>query len=330
MATSPNSNPDRLRARGNPIKKAGLGQRLQQELQYFLKTKELFVLCILPLLVLFLFSYFPILGTFIAFKNINFAEGLLKSPWCGWDNFKFYFSSQDAFRTTRNALVMNLSFIAATTAIAVFCALKLYRLTRRFVKLFQTVMFIPYFLSWVVISYVVYVFLNPEYGLFNNILKHFGLAGVNWYNDPTYWPLILLFWYLWKNVGYTTIIYYTGLLGIDQSYYEAAAIDGASNFQKTVKITLPLLSPLITIMVLLSIGRIFFSDFGLFYFVPKDSGMLYPVTDVIDTYVYRSLRVTGDIGMAAAAGFYQSLVGLILVLVSNKIVKLFNKDNAIL
>lgn len=300
-----------------------------REIKYFGKTRELFLLSLIPLIILLIFSYFPILGAFVAFKNINYAKGLLGSPWCGLDNFKFFFTSQDAFRTTRNTLLMNLSFIAATTVISIFCALKLYNLTRKYVKVFQTVLFIPYFLSWVVISYIAYVFLNPEYGLFNNILKHFGLQGMNWYNDPTFWPLIMLFWYLWKNVGYTTIIYYTGLLGIDHSYYEAASIDGASNFQKTTQITLPLMAPLITLMVLLSIGRIFFSDFGLFYFVPKDSGMLYPVTDVIDTYVYRSLRVTGDIGMAAAAGFYQSLVGFLLVLLSNRVVRMFNKENAI-
>jgi putative aldouronate transport system permease protein len=309
--------------------KKSSNHRLVKEFKYFLKTKELFILCLVPLIILLVFSYFPILGTFIAFKNVNYTKGLFGSPWCGFDNFKFFFTSQDAFRTTRNTLLMNLSFIAATTVLSIFCALKLYNLTRKFVKTFQTVLFIPYFLSWVVISYVAYVFLNPEYGLFNAFLKFCHLPVMNWYNDPTWWPLILLFWYLWKNVGYTTIIYYTGLLGIDPAYYEAASIDGASNFQKTMKITMPLLAPLVTLMVLLGIGRIFFSDFGLFYFVPKDSGMLYPVTDVIDTYVYRSLRVTGDIGMAAAAGFYQSLVGFILVLLSNRIVKMFNKENAI-
>ena len=196
----------------------------------------------------------------------------------------------------------------------------LFELSRRAVKVYQTALFFPYFLSWVVVSYVTYALLNPQMGVINHVLARFGIAEINWYMEPKYWPVILCVAFLWKNVGYSTLIFFTGLMSIDKSYYEAAAIDGASQSQQIRHISIPLLTPLIILIVLMQIGKIFYSDFGMFFFLTA-IGALYDTVDVIDTYVYRALRVTGDVGMATAVGLYQSFVGLVLVLIANWVVR---------
>jgi putative aldouronate transport system permease protein len=284
-----------------------------------------------PATLLFLvFSYAPMLGIVIAFKRLRVDKGFLGSPWVGFDNFRFFFESQDAWRITRNTVLLNSLFILVGLAVALALALMLFELRNRLaLKFFQTVFFFPFFLSWVVVGYMLYAFLNIELGIGNSLLKFLGLSPVSWYTSPEYWRFILVFIHVWKSSGYFAVIYYSGILGIDEEYYEAAAIDGANKLQVIFKIILPLLSPVITVVVLLQIGKIFFADFGLFYFTTRDIGNLYPTTDVIDTYVYRSLRVTGDIGMASAAGFYQSIVGFLLVVVSNLVVRKTNPDNAL-
>lgn len=302
---------------------------IRNEVKYLKLNKELLFLGLPGILLIFIFAYLPMIGIVIAFKDFNYAKGLWGSDWVGFKNFEFFFTSQDAFRVTRNTLLLNIDFIIIGLISSVAFALMLYELSRRATKVYQTVMFFPYFLSWVVVGYIVFALLNMELGGVNTLLKELGFEPIQWYAKPKYWPVILTLAYLWKNVGYYSIIFYTGLMGLDSSYYEAAAIDGASKLQQIRKITIPLLMPLIIMMVLLQIGRIFYADFGMFYFLPKDSGVLYPVTDVIDTYVFRSLRVVGDLGMASAAGLYQSVVGFILVMVSNKIVKKINEENAI-
>jgi ABC-type polysaccharide transport system, permease component len=268
-------------------------------------------------------------GLIIAFKKIDYSKGIFGGDWVGLDNFKFFFESMYAFRVTRNTILLNFLFIIIGTLCAIVFALLLYELSRRQVKTFQTILFIPYFLSWVVVGYVSFAMLNPSYGVINQFLNAIGMQPIEWYSEPKFWPWILLFSYLWKNIGYTSIIYYTGLMSIEPSYYEAAAIDGASKIKQMTYVSIPLLIPLIAILTLLNIGRIFYSDFGLFYFIPRDSGMLYSAVDVIDTYVYRALRVTGDIGMASAVGLFQSVVGFVMVMVSNKIVKVIDEDSAI-
>lgn len=292
-------------------------------------SMNLFILSLPALISIFVFAYLPMFGLFIAFKNINYSKGILQSDFVGLDNFKFFFESQDAFNVTRNTILYNLSFIAIGLFLGVILAVLLYELSHRAVKIFQTVLFVPYFLSWVVVGFVAYIFLNPQVGLLNQLMQLLGKEGVNWYSQTWIWPFVLVFFSLWKILGYNTIIFYTGLMGIDASLYEAADIDGASIFQQRLHITLPLLKQLIIIMAILSIGRIMFADFGLFYFIPKDTGMLYEVTDVIDTYVYRALRVTGDIGMSAAASFYQSLIGFLLVFATNAVIKKISPEDAI-
>lgn len=284
-----------------------------------------------PALILFLiFSYLPIPGVYAAFMRLRFDTPFFLNQFVGFKNFSFLFASADAWRITRNTLGLNFAFIVFGISIAILFALLLHEiLSKRAVKAYQTVMFFPYFLSWVVVSYVLYVFLSENYGLINSILQFFGLAKVKWYITPGYWPGILIFMNVWKYVGYNCVIFYGGIMGIDPEYYDAAAVDGATKKQMMTRITLPLLTPLIVMLTLLAVGRIFYADFGMFYFLPKNMGMLYPTTDVIDTYVFRSLMATGNLGLAAAAGLYQSICGLLLVLASNFVVKKINPENAI-
>lgn len=287
---------------------------------------------VLPGTLWFLFfSYLPMIGTVIAFKEYRFSKdgflaSIVNSKWVGWDNFKFLFTTNDAYLITRNTLLYNMAFIVVGLILSVLLAVVLSEITnKKLAKLYQTGMFLPYFLSWVVVGYFAFSFLSSERGLLNEI---FG-SHISWYSESKYWPFILIFVYLWKAVGYNSVVYLAAIMGIDKSLYEAAMIDGASKFQQIRNITLPLLSPIITIMTLLAIGKIFYADFGLFYQVPRDSGTLYSVTNVIDTYVYRGLKTTGEIGMSTAAGLYQSVVGFVLVITSNYIVRRFDKDSAL-
>ena len=288
----------------------------------------LFVLALPGLVMLLAFYYAPLFGLIIPFKRIDYAKGIWGSDWAGFRNFEFFFKSQDAFRVTRNTLALNFTFIVLTLVLALILALILFELSRKQVKVYQTAMFIPYFISWVVASYVLYALLNPIYGMLPSFFKSLGREVPNFYYTPRYWPFILSLAYIWKTGGYMTLLFYAALMGIDPTQFEAAAIDGANKPQITMRISIPFLGPVIILLAILQIGRIFYSDFGMFYFLTRDSGALYATTDVIDTYVYRALRVTGDIGMASAAGLYQSAVGFVLVLGSNLIVRRINKESA--
>jgi putative aldouronate transport system permease protein len=289
----------------------------------------LFVLAVPGLLFLLAFYYAPLFGLVIPFKRMNYAKGIWGSDWIGFKNFEFFFKSQDAFRVTRNTMVLNFSFIIITLILTVALALLLFELSGRKVKVYQTAMFMPYFISWIVASYVLYALLNPLMGVIPHTLKALGLEVPNYYTTPKPWPFILMTAYVWKNAGYMTLLFYASLMGIDAAQFEAAAIDGANKLRIVFHISIPFLIPVITLLVILQIGKIFYSDFGMFYFLTRDSGALYSTTDVVDTYVYRALRITGDIGMASAAGLYQSAVGFLLVLGSNLIVRWINRESAI-
>jgi len=294
------------------------------------KTKDLTIMLSPGLLLIIVFCYLPILGLILAFKDFKYDKGILGSDWVGFKNFKFFFTSLDGWRVTRNTIGLNLVFIITILIFALFLALILYEITNKtMIKTYQTILFFPYFLSMAVVAYIAYAFFNIDLGLLNKIAVKIGIEPIIWYASPKLWVYILPFINLWKNAGYFVVIYYAGLMGIDSSYYEAASIDGANKLQTILKVTIPLLSPIIIIMMLLQVGRIFYSDFGLFYLVTKDTGILYSTTDVIDTYVFRALRVTGDVGIASAVGFYQSIVGFILVLCSNWLVRKFNSDSAL-
>ncbi len=301
-----------------------------------LNRNKAMLFMVMPATLWFIFfSYLPMIGTVISFKEYRvspdgFLASIANSKWVGFDNFKFLFSTEDALVITRNTLLYNAVFIVAGLVLAVALAIVLSEIAnKRLAKLYQTGMFLPYFLSWVIVGYFVYSFLSFDRGMINNIAKALGKDPTQWYSEPAYWPLILILVFLWKSIGYNSVVYLASIMGIDRSLYEAAMIDGANKWQQIRNITLPMLTPLMTIMTLLAVGRIFYADFGLFYQVPRDSGTLYSVTNVIDTYVYRGLKTTGEIGMSTAAGLYQSFVGFVLVITSNFIVRKFNKDNAL-
>jgi putative aldouronate transport system permease protein len=291
---------------------------------------QLTVMCVPVLLLIALFNYLPMFGLVIAFKNYRFDKGIFGSDWVGLANFEFLFRSGQIINVIKNTLIMNFSLIILGTVVSVVLALLLYELTHKFIiKTYQTIIFIPFFLSWVVVTYISYAFFNESFGILNKIIASFGLQTISWYAESNLWPFILVIVGTWKGLGFGTIIYYSALMSIDNEYFEAASIDGASRLRMMWNISLPFLTPLITILTLLGVGRIFYSDFGLFYFLPMQSGLLQDTTQVIDTYIFRSLRVVGDIGMSSAANFFQSVIGLILILASNYIVSRKNPDNAL-
>ncbi len=303
--------------------------KLSRELKHFRKNKELFFLTLPAVLFVFVFSYLPIGGILLAFKDFQYNLGIFGSKWIGFTNFKFLITSNNLQRVTKNTLLMNMLFIGFTLLVSLSFAFILNEVSKRLVKVYQTIIFFPYFLSWVVVSYLVLAFLDMDFGFLNIILKQFNIEAKYWYNEPQHWPAILVLVAIWKNAGYNALIYYTALVGIDPQYYEAANLDGASRMQQIRYIAIPFITPLISILLLLSIGTIFYSDFGLFFQVTKNSQALYPTTDVLDTYVYRMLTKTSDIGMATAAGLCQSILGFITVLLSNALVNRFNPDNSL-
>ncbi|MEC0244594.1 ABC transporter permease subunit [Paenibacillus chitinolyticus] len=307
-----------------PVRKRTFRKKLK-------RYRMLFLLMVPGIAYLLLNNYLPMLGIIIAFKDINYAKGILASEWVGLKNFEYLFTTSDAFIITRNTLLYNAAFIAVNTFLAVALAILLHEVRHKLLKkFFQSAMLLPYFLSAVIVAYLVYSMLSQEYGFINKfILAPLGLDPVAWYMEPKYWPYILTLVSIWKGVGYLSIVYIAAIIGIDHEYYEASTIDGATKWQQIKHITLPLILPVITIMTLLQIGRIFYADFGLFYQIPMDSGPLLPVTNVIDTYVYRGLMQLGDIGMSSAAGLYQSVVGFVLVLLSNLAVRKLDRDNAL-
>ena len=291
----------------------------------------LYLMMLPALLYLLINNYIPMAGMVIAFKKLNFAKGIWASPWAGLKNFKFLFASKDAWIITRNTLLYNVAFILVNMVIGIAIAILITEIRNtKLKKIYQSAILLPFLMSMVILSYIVYALLSAENGLVNNpILPLFHIVPIQWYQKPKYWPAILIIANCWKGVGYGCLIYIASLIGIDPSFYEAARLDGASKWQEITKITLPSLVPTIITLLLLSIGRIFYSDFGLFYQVPMNSGVLFPTTNVIDTYVYRALIEQGNISMSSAAGVYQSLVGFCVVMLSNWIVRKVDKDQAL-
>ncbi len=276
-------------------------------------------------------SYLPMFGVFLAFKDFNYFKGIFGSDWNGFDNFTFLFKTRDAWIMTRNTIAYNAFFIALGTVMAIFTAILMSELGKRFrIKYFQSALLLPNLLSWVVIGYIGYAFLNADTGFINNTLyKNIGLQPISWYSTPGPWPFILTLVYLWKSLGINSVIYMASISGIDPGIFEAAQLDGASKTQQITHITIPMLKPTVIILTLMAIGRMFYSDFGLFYQVPQNSGRLFEVTQTIDTYVYRGLMERNDVGMSAAAALYQSVVGFILVLGANSLVRVYNPENAL-
>ena len=277
----------------------------------FTRNLPLYLLMIPGLLYLIINNYLPMFGLTFAFKKINYTVGVFESPWVGLDNFTYLFKTSDAFVIFRNTLCYNLAFIVLGTVLAIVVAIFLEQVRTKMLRVYQTSILIPYLLSITV------------------VLKLLGMDEISWYSSPKYWPFILTFIYLWKSFGYSSILYFATLIGIDDSYYEAAVIDGASTWQQIRHITLPCLKTTIITLVIMHIGRMFYSDFGLFYQVPMNNGLLFSVTNTIDTYVYRGLLQLNDVGRSSAAGFLQSILGFVLVMITNMITRKIDKESAL-
>ncbi len=276
--------------------------------------------------------YIPMFGIVIAFKKVDYSLGIWKSPWAGLENFKMLFASNgsffdsDAFIITRNTLCYNAVFITLGIIVGILVGICLSDLYKKALqRFFQTSILLPQLISMVIVAYIVFALLGNETGMINSMLDE----PINFYQSPQYWPFILVFVYIWKQVGYNSIIFLSAIVGIDRQLYEAAKVDGSTKWQQIRFITLPMLKSTITTLVLLQVGRIFYSDFGLFYQVPLDSGALYNVTNTIDTYVYRSLMVLNNISVASAGGTYQAIVGFVFVFIVNMVVRKLDRENAL-
>jgi putative aldouronate transport system permease protein len=278
----------------------------------------------------FIFGYMTYPYMIIAFQRFNYTKGIFNSEWVGLENFEFFFRSYKALTVTFNTIFLNLLFIVFGTLMALVISLVLNELRKKlFVKISQSVMLFPHFISWIVVSYVLYAFFSMDMGLVNQILNGLGIASVNWYTEPQVWPAILTAMHVWKGAGMSAVIYLATITGIDDTLYEAAEIDGANRWQMCMRITLPLMMPTVIILTLLSIGKIMYGDFGMIYALVGDNGTLYSTTDIIDTYVFRSLRQIGNPSEAMAVGLFQSVVGFILVFGTNAITRKFFKDGAL-
>lgn len=296
-----------------------------------LKQWPLYLMMVPGLAYLLINNYLPLAGLQLAFKKFKYALGIWKSDFNNFKNFTYLFKSSDAWIIIRNTVGYNLVFILLGTVVAIFVAILLNMVrVKRMQKFYQTVILIPHLISYVIVSYIVYAFLGQDNGMINNsLLKALGMEPIAWYTEAAYWPYILVITQLWKTFGYNSIIYYATIVGIDQTYYEAAIVDGATSWKQVRFITLPMLKPVIVTLTLLAIGRMFYSDFGLFYQVPMNIGLLYDATNTIDTYVYRGLLETNDVGRASAAGFIQSVMGFFLVLGTNAIVRRVDREQAL-
>ncbi len=295
--------------------------------KYNLRRDLPFFGLMLPALIyIFINNYLPMFGVFIAFKNINYQKGIFGSDWIGLKNFEFLFKTKDAYIMLRNTLGYNLLFITLGIVLSVSLAILMNEIGKTVLaKIAQPIIIFPNMISMVIVAYIVFAFLNSQTGFINKtILKD---SPISWYSKPQYWPFILTVVHFWKSTGYGSIIYMASIAGIDKELFEAARVDGATRWQQIIHITLPLLKPTVIIMVLMSVSKIFNSDFGLFYQVPMNSGALYKTTQTIDTYVYRALMEMSDIGMSSAASLFQSAVGFVLVIVANQIVARVDSDN---
>ena len=298
------------------------------------KSRHYFILYLMMvpgLLYLLINNYLPMVGIFIAFKKLDYSAGIFKSPWVGLRNFKFLFATSDIWIIIRNTVVYNIAFIILETGLGIWVAIMLADMaSQRLARLAQVTIILPELLSMVICSYIVFAFLSQENGIMNNtILPALGMKPIAWYNEKGPWPVILSIVYLWLNIGSQAIIYLASIVGINKELYESADLDGASRFQKVIYITIPCIRPTIVTLLLLSVGSMFYSSFGLFYLIPHNSGMLFNVTATLDTYVYNALMHKNNVGMASAAGLFQSVVGFILILVANKITSKLDPDNAL-
>jgi putative aldouronate transport system permease protein len=286
------------------------------------------------LTILTVFAYLPMAGLVVAFKRFNITDGVFRSPWAGLDNFTFFFSSGDASRVLLNTVVLNVLFLASTLVVGLMLAIMLNEIRSKFFRRpLQSAIFFPYFVSPIVVSVILQVLLagvGGRGGAVNEMLSIFSLPSVSWYTEPGPWPWILTIVKVWQLGGYTSIIFLAAITAIPEEVYEAGALDGASRARMALHITAPLLRPTAAVLILLGVGRIFFGDFGTIYAIVGDNGTLFPTTDVIDTYVYRALRMQGDFGTTAAIGLFQSVVGFLLISIATVITRRYSRETSLI
>lgn len=306
-------------------------RRFGSNLAYDCKHNKALLLMILPIAIyLIIFHYLPMCGIVIAFKQYNFAQGIFGSPWCGWNNFRFFFMSGKAWQVTRNTLLYNAAFIVVQNVLEIAAAIFPSEIAgRKFKKFTQGAMFLPNFISWVVVGAIAYNLLSYDFGFVNNMLTSMGQEKWSVYTDAQYWPAIFIFLSAWKHVGYGSIVYLAAIMGISQDIYESAALDGANEWQKIRYITLPGLQSTFIILLILAIGNIFRGNFDMFYQLVGNNGLLYNATDVIDTYVFRSLLTSYEFGMSSAIGLYQSVLCLVTLIATNLLIRRISPENAL-
>ncbi|MCM1173756.1 MAG: ABC transporter permease subunit [Blautia sp.] len=295
--------------------------------QKVVKDRTLILMCIPAILFFFLFNYMPLPGVYAAFVKYNYRDGIFGSKFIGFDNFKFLVTSGELFNLTKNTILYNLAFILLGNVLAVFVAILLNELqSKMFKKVSQTILFLPYFISQVLVGLLVFNLLNFDTGFVNGILTSLGRDKWQPYSDPNVWPVLLVVIYLWQQTGYNSVVYFASIMGIDGEMMEAAKVDGANGFQRIRYIILPSLKPTIVILLLFALGGIVKGNFGLFYNIVGTNPLLYPTTDIIETYVYRASMVSFNFSTASAVGLYQSIIGFVIVMTVNWIVKKIEPD----
>jgi putative aldouronate transport system permease protein len=293
------------------------------------QKKFLYFLALPAILYTFIYGYLTLPYMIIAFQRYDYRKGIF-SDFVGFRNFRFFFDSNWAWIITRNTIVLNFLFIIIGSVFAIVLALVLNEIrAKAYLKVTQSSMLLPFFISWVIVSYMLEGLLNTQTGAINRLLESLGRERISFYTQPKYWYSILVILRIWKHSGYDSIIYLATITGIDEQLYEAAYIDGASKLQRTRYVTLPLMFPTVAILTLMSIGRIFYGDFGMLYAIIRDNGSLMPIAEVIDTYVFRTFKLTGDPGVSMAIGLYQSLVGFVLVFSSNWLTRKYYPEGAL-
>lgn len=318
-------NPADSTPRKNPV-----ARFLESALREIRMNWGLMLMTLPAVIVVFIVCYMPMPGIILAFKDYKPGLGIWGSHWAGLKNFQFLFDSGIAWQIIRNTVFLNFLFIIAGNVCSLIMAVMMNEIYHKYIaKIFQSFLFFPHFVSWVLVGYFTFAFLNSDNGFVNSVFVQLKLAPVNWYAEPTYWIPILVFLSIWKGLGYFTIIYLAGMLGVNPEYFEAARIDGANKLQEIWYINLPFIRPLVIINVLLAIGRIFYANFDFIWNVTRDTGMLLSTTNVIDTFIYRSMAAIGNFNLAAAAGFFQAVAGFTLVLLSNWVVRKIDKEQSL-
>ncbi|OBZ07812.1 MULTISPECIES: sugar ABC transporter permease [Bacillales] len=301
------------------------------KLRRFWNNKTLLLMCLPAIAFFIIFAYLPMPGLYLAFINYNYSDGIFKSPFVAFDNFRFLVINGDLWRLSFNTVAYNLVFIVLGNVLQIFVAILLNEIRRKwFKKVTQTLMFLPHFISAVLIGLIAYNVLSYDYGILNSLLESLGMEPVKTYSDPKIWPFIIVLTFLWQSTGYGSIIYFAAIMGLDNEIIEASEIDGANAFQRIIYIVLPWLKPTFIILMLFSLGGILKGNFGLFFnLVGANNTALYPTTDIIETYVFRSLMTNFNFSIGSAVSLYQSVFGFVVVLTANWLVKKASPENSL-